>query len=216
MVTAITFTSGDPTISAANYCTAPIHLAIPFFTLYLYSHRLTVGDLTVQFPTFCTCHFLSALVVGRRVTHDIRTFRSVQFHTSTWLYLSSVHSIAVLVWAYNVGELFITAQVGRVYSDERVSERGQNLNHFWIPNLMLLQTTSLQYTQIDRKGELSRYIKPRTPSRELHNSPQAQIQNKPQKPVVWRRSFELTVAKDRVLDDDDDLDSWGYANLTAR
>lgn len=46
-----------------NYCTAPIHLAIPFFTLYLYSHRLTVGDLTVQFPTFCTCHFLSALVV---------------------------------------------------------------------------------------------------------------------------------------------------------
>lgn len=83
MVTAITFTSGDPTISAANYCTAPIHLAIPFFTLYLYSHRLTVGDLTVQFPTFCTCHFLSALVVGRRVTHDIRTFRSVQFHTST-------------------------------------------------------------------------------------------------------------------------------------
>lgn len=38
----------------------------------------------------------------------------------------------------------------------------------------------------------------------LHNSPQAQIQNKPQKPVVWRRSFELTVAKDRVLDDDDD------------
>lgn len=63
MVTAITFTWGDPTISAANYCTAPIHLAIPFFTLYLYSHRLTVGDLTVQFPTFCTCHFLSALVV---------------------------------------------------------------------------------------------------------------------------------------------------------
>lgn len=39
----------------------------------------------------------------RRVTHVIRTFRSVQFPTSTWLYLSSVHSIAVLVWAYNVG-----------------------------------------------------------------------------------------------------------------
>lgn len=98
-------------------------------------------------------------------------FRPIQ-HIHLIIYLSSVHSIAVLVWAYNVGELFITAQVGRVYSDERVSERGQNLNHFWIPNLMLLQTTSLQYTQIDRKGELSRYIKPRTPSRELDGAPQ--------------------------------------------